>query len=389
MENAKVLGTGAFGCVIKPSLQCADKKPDDWYDGKVSKVVKDVKSANAEFSEAMVVHTIDPEHKFTLPPPTMCISSPDNAPYIERCRMQDTFFEKNGQIKPDLPLLIMQEGGFDLFSLASAPPRNWSPAHMDAFWVRCVPVFEGLVKLVEKGKVHQDVKIENMLFNPEEGKVLLIDFGLMTNADDLVRSFEGRQNLNQTRLPLDFLIYTPENYADRRQRYTGTKLPKTFYETVFPWGPSPERVKYSTDMKEWFRQEADTFAKGSTPFDEFKRKSVNTIDLYGLCTSLLTLCNYLVAFEGRVPFEPLMDLLYKCITPNVAARYTADEALEEYKKLLSKHLPATELRPYVGAVAKKRRSTSPVGSAKFEGGLRKRSRRRASRRRRGTKRAAK
>jgi hypothetical protein len=375
------LGKGAFGCVTEPSLKCAEEKPDGWYDGKVSKVVKDVKSAEKEFDEAFAVAAIDKHSRYTLPPPTMCLSDPGNAPFIERCGM-GVFYNEKGLLQ-DLPLLITENGGFDLFTLAATPPANWSPVKMDAFWVSCIPLFEGLVDFVEKGKVHQDVKVENILFNPKNGKVIFIDFGLMEDTGELVRNFKGKQILPtknpQTRFPLDFLIYTEENYAKKKERYTAKNLPKEFFEYVFPWGPAAERVAYSARRKLWFAQEAETFANDDTPFQTFKEKSVQTIDLYGLGTALLTLCNFLAPFEGRVPFEPLMDFLYRCITPNVDARYTAAEALPEYKRFLSEYLPTLET---VGE--KKRKSLSPtfgVGRPKREGGRRStRSRRRKTRR---------
>ena len=64
-----IIGEGAFGCVIKPSLPCDDKKLS--YKNKISKVMIS-KEAIKELKEYKIISTVDKEKKFYLGVPTRC-----------------------------------------------------------------------------------------------------------------------------------------------------------------------------------------------------------------------------------------------------------------------------------------------------------------------------
>jgi hypothetical protein len=217
--------------------------------------------------------------------------------------------------------IMEKKAGFD----------EWNGDNMDLFWIGCLPLFEGLVKFVQHGYCHRDVKLENILYHPVTGKLVLIDFGFMKDFNHYEK-FLGldQPDKDQVHFPLDFMIYTEWKYDRKLSMYSETKLSKMFRERVYPQG------EFGEFMKGWFNSSVRDFAKSKNlTFEQFKRKSIETTDLYGLAVALLTLCTFLPDEEGKIQYNDLRWFLMMCINPNLDKRYTAEMAVREFKELIA------------------------------------------------------
>ena len=323
--ESNVIGEGGFGCVFYPSLQCSEQGVD--YHGKVSKVLPDDK-AKEELQENSLVAKLDPDHRFTLGSPVKCTPSEQSFAAMQKCsrRMQENFIDSgSGKIKPETRLLIMQNGGSDLYStmerLMAAGSTGETRSEMDRLWHACVPIFEGLKIFNENGLLHHDLKLENIVWNYE--KLALIDFGEMTT---IVSYVEKLENPFQPLIPAKRLNYPPEVGVYKNANKKCNFVPMFWH--VLP-EQEPERSNlYAEIMASAQIVEADPLVAG------MKRRSVETWDLYGLCLGLLILLQHTRMHEGNVPYTQLNSLFLKGIDPNPLTRIRIDEATDELKRIL-------------------------------------------------------
>ncbi len=78
--------------------------------------------------------------------------------------------------------LVMANGGVDLFALCDGFRQRWP---RDMFFSCCRQLFEGLVYLHQHNVVHRDIKLENVLVDPNTEHLSLVDFGLAMDLGPL------------------------------------------------------------------------------------------------------------------------------------------------------------------------------------------------------------
>jgi serine/threonine protein kinase len=363
-----VVATGSFGCVHNPSLRCIDDLDPAEYKGKVSKLMKttDMKIELEEY-EKLEKSNIDPKNRFTLKKPTTCKVNPNNdvqeikncAPLVLNKENRYRYFESDGKtLRNDLSLLIMENGGIDLVELTGKVAEDqsqWSKKKADNFWKACVVLFEAVDALQEANYVHYDIKSDNVLYNEKDETVKLIDFGLMKDIGYFSSTnFPPKTRLEQFSYPLELLVYEKSKYDVKRSFYQFHKMHPDFTQ-LYPWSEDKKQQfvqKLKDDIAVFVNDDAYTYT-------DFKRKSTRTLDLYALGLTCLHVSNtHFGLFEGNIKLESLRDFFYKCITPNVKARLTTREALEEYSRLVGVAIsPQREHQPKI------KRSSEPTSLA--------------------------
>ena len=254
-----VIGEGAFGCVHSPSLRCSE--PGYNYANKVSKLMEQ-KYAVAELKEYDLINSIDPEHKFSLDNPRMCTPAADSAATIKECPiLQHRFLSYNkksgeSQMKDDLALLIMPNGGRDLFhwyyelqgsNMELAEKKKWS----DTFWRKTPILFKGLKVLQDRKVAHRDIKIENIVFDPTTSRLRMIDFGLMKTFDEMM-SDHARKTGKRFHIPVELILNNPTTFEEDKEYYTKAAYVKDFLEvhlTSNDTGPGITRQEAFTNIE--------------------------------------------------------------------------------------------------------------------------------------------
>ena len=197
--SREVIGQGAYGCVHKPSIHCKTlPKPGFKYKKYVSKFMKD-KNARNELAEFVTIGKIDPNNKYHLGEPILCkpdLDDPNVKKEISKCK---TIKMNEVEANPDnYSLLIMKFGGHDLKAFCNNLTKYLEKdkeTRTDKFWLQVHHLIKGLKFFKDNGIVHYDIKPQNILFNPTDGSLKYIDFGLMRTKQEVINSSKINNNL--------------------------------------------------------------------------------------------------------------------------------------------------------------------------------------------------
>lgn len=221
-DKGHVIGEGGYGCVIKPSLHCANK-PNFNYNDYVSKFMK-TKHAEIELKEFLFIGKIDPANEYHLGQPIICepdFEDPELMNDIKNCTHinKDDLF--SNQLKKDYSLLLIKYGGPDLKALCNIQlDQYFKETNTDKFWLEVHHLIKGLKFFKDNGIVHNDIKPQNILFNLKTGKMKYIDFGLMRKKNEIIRlSKKGKNNLGvfHWSYPFDCGYMNKSKFKDYKQ----------------------------------------------------------------------------------------------------------------------------------------------------------------------------
>ena len=170
----KVLGEGAYGCVIRPALPCygePDYAPDY---STVSKAFTRSEASNTEFYDGALTRRFDPDAVHTILPTQMCNVPPTYAmeAVLNQCN-GDFDFDRPGGVRQ----LRMPFGGVSLHSLIhdTVALKRYDPALVRVLLTKVADLARWLNVLHLNDTAHFDIKTDNILY---DGAALrLIDFG--------------------------------------------------------------------------------------------------------------------------------------------------------------------------------------------------------------------
>jgi serine/threonine protein kinase len=170
-----IVGVGSAGCIVKPSISCPGKKASNEH---VSKLVLTANNDDEnERVEILGIKKINDYEKYFIVTSDNCVIQKEDEKKMTSD--QHTDYKNCRQ--------IMQATASDTFVNSI---QLYGGASMDVFRnskklhsVReMIPyynqLFEILRVLQANGIVHRDIKSQNIVINPKEGKLRLIDFGL-------------------------------------------------------------------------------------------------------------------------------------------------------------------------------------------------------------------
>ena len=229
----KVIGEGAYGCVHKPSIHCKQKSGFD-YDDYVSKLMRN-ENAIDELNEFVVIKKYDPNNEYHLGTPEIC--NPDIDEFgvkesIAKCKHIDV----NKVVKePDkYKLLLLKYGGPDLSAFCKYHIQDYIKTDKDnkcdKFWLEVHHLIKGLQFFRNNGIVHNDLKPQNILFDKKTGKMMYIDFGLMSTKNTIKKHSEKSQNqlgIFHWSFPFDCGFMNKDNYSKYKD-YRGKKMDKMY-----------------------------------------------------------------------------------------------------------------------------------------------------------------
>lgn len=182
MAAPQLVAQGAYGCVYRPSIPCADHEMD--YTNVVSKLMSDAE-ATKEMAEANRVAQIDPEGKYTLGTPIKC--TPNMTPQINTSGC--AAIQRVGAA--DWRVLQQKDGGISLAALI----RTFVPIsdRVSATMLRqSAHLLRGIAVMRKNTIIHGDIKPENIVVDPTTGKMRFIDFGMMRSFS----SVDEQEDLN-------------------------------------------------------------------------------------------------------------------------------------------------------------------------------------------------
>jgi len=199
-KKRKIIGEGAYGCVIKPSLPCATPPESNFnYNDYVSKFMK-TKNAEIELKEFLFIGKIDPTNDYHLGEPIICkpdYNDPELINDIKNCNYINKTELPNELTKENYSLLLIKYGGPDLKALCNNHLILYfsnNTKKTDNFWLQVHHLIKGIKFFKDNGIVHNDIKPQNILFNLKTEEMKYIDFGLMRTKTEIITSSKKSKN---------------------------------------------------------------------------------------------------------------------------------------------------------------------------------------------------
>jgi serine/threonine protein kinase len=320
--SRKIIGEGAYGCVHKPSIQCKTQPASNFdYSNYVSKFMRN-NDAEKELREFVVIGNYDPNNEFHLGTPLKCKPklTPDIIDDVKNCK----YVDKNDlTAQPDIySLLLIKYGGPDLASFCKNFISDYLKTNKneksDDFWIEAHHLLKGLKFFKDNNIVHHDIKPQNILFNPDNGKLMYIDFGLMNTKNKIIEKSKDSTNslaVFHWSYPFDtgFMNKYYYNYY-KTNKSAGTrfkniierliingspnnsgfpmKRPDSFkllFKYIEPDGKEPSKTKQYAYISSFFTG-FDDFMKNKN-YDQYLNNSVDSIDIFGLGFTLQFILN--------------------------------------------------------------------------------------------------
>jgi serine/threonine protein kinase len=365
-----VIGEGAYGCVHKPSLKCKDKTLS--YSDKISKLLLN-EDANTEIDTYSSINKIDKTKKYYLGIPTKCNLKNDRHTLksIKQCKKSSEIL--NNIL--DYSLLVMKYGGINLsdfsdkMALVEATPTN--AKKMKKFWLEAVRLFNGIYTMDKHGLIHHDIKSDNIVYAESTNRVNYIDFGLMQKYSVVVKECQKSQYWLASKIHWSFpfeIMYLHKNKYMNFVNMSETEKMNLIDDIIMSFSQDNNyiantiKVFYSTiitnknSISEQYNMKMKLFddfrilllnEMKATNYAEFLKKSVRTIDTYGLGMTLLNVLNNTKHLIDSSLYVKLNELFYNMIHPNVFRRFDITTSLTEYENILkfgfSKNQIDTEL----------------------------------------------
>ena len=344
--RSEIIGTGTYGCVHKPQLECISSPSSA---DAVSKLMLNEK-ADAEMTEFDAVAIADPMKRIHLGTPYKCAIKDisDNIDAINECNYigvtETTFYPDK---LSEYALLIMKDGGQDLTTFGevisrwAVTPENQNK--MELFWLEVSRLFYGLKVFKDAGLVHHDINQNNIVYNIDTNRLNFIDFGHMTNPTNIVRNTDaGRGYPRWWSLPWEITDFGPSKYKaylNANNSYMPPVMPPIaneyddFFELILPNVQGEKLALIKTNMS----HEYNTQTKSYTSHNKkaHLNQSIYTRDSYGVGIALLYILNRSLHLIGSVFGNNLNALFTNMISPLVAERHDVDTLIAEYKIIMT------------------------------------------------------
>jgi len=380
MNEYSFLGSGSFGCVIKPGYVCHNYQQEKFKNLKtISKLFVSKEEWEKENRiQKMIEAEIDKTSKFTVKMLDSCPKPGSIAKEIKDIYKCKQVINEDNRIYQ----IIYEYGGVDLHRILSNVSQTATSRKINVLkiFVSLFDVLQGIEKMVLVDYIHHDIKIDNILYNEDTNKAKLIDFGFCVRRkdcyDNLSFFFEDESNLQHQFFPVEFnLIF--HAYLNKNGLTKDEAKNLNFYKACLDLVPFISRINANPMIPKAVKAKVDEVKKKLAEYLEncskilllFKdankdllKPTKNDIDIYISAISLAHSRNkvdirykidvymfglsllyfllmgmiYLKEETGiyKVPLE-LFDLILKMIDSNPFTRYSIQEAVADYKKIFS------------------------------------------------------
>ena len=322
---------GTYGCVFSPALKCTDKRK--LQDNTVGKIFSDYDEFTEEkATNVMIVEKLDPKHKWTVPYLGTCetnIKESNEKDEIKKCK----HISKSDKIKEQL---ILTYGGISLRKLCENIDK-YPDFTLDEFILMFLPMMRGIITLDKEKLCHLDIKPANILYNIDQNKLYLIDFGLLTSQSELLEQ--------DSIISFDYPYFPPEFKMCYTLITTDTTLKSSDYILsnfkLYDKNKFLQELKPFIDYDEQLKIFLDKYKDNGPEFIEtYENKYSSKVDIYSLGMSFfevyyfLKINNKLRINNNDFVNECIKKVFSKMIHPNADERCIPNKAYKELSKII-------------------------------------------------------
>ena len=209
-RGGKELSRGQYGLVYMPPLKCSDNeaKYDTQYISKIFTTEDNgVDGLYKEYANGLLVKELDPSGSWSITPELLCPldKTQDNANFLMKRvgKYKHQIVYRHGGVT--LESLRLRIGEWDEYEKSGQIDER--PYDVAAFKLY-VSLFKQVLTLLPKLHVryiHGDFHTNNILYNPEDGQLRMIDFGRLESIQDNVNKLISRATEQK---PVDYYIDT-------------------------------------------------------------------------------------------------------------------------------------------------------------------------------------
>lgn len=380
MNKPIFVASGSYGCVIKPGYTCSKKHTKKKFlENTISKLFPSKKEWLKEIElQEIVQNEIDPSNKFTIKMIDYCELKPStikNTEKIEKCSLVN---EKQNY---NIYQIIYEYGGIDVYNIIKKNnPELTSNFNIINALHSFLSIMEGLKILAIKNYVHHDIKLDNILYDFNKNKFILIDFGFLINIKKTYNNyaflFKDPHNLTFKYFPPEYNIMffaynnktnlnTSDIYAINLYEFyiniipllnkiitTNTSIPKNYKDIFLKIKNTLDYYIYkkSNEVLLLFKDASEDKLNPSIENIDIYLKNVSNlystnqidirlkIDSYmlGLFLLLFITNSFIYLNKSNKIFEipiKLFDLILNMIDINPFTRISIYDAIDEYKKI--------------------------------------------------------
>jgi serine/threonine protein kinase len=202
MQGGRVIGEGGYGCVLKPAINCngTEKKGDKY----ITKIQLESETSNREIQIGNLVKKIPLSNKHFAPIVSTCISKPSVVNIIVK-NNNCSFLNKNMN-KPFAISKIRTVNGEDfkhhIYNQSFSGNLLYTLIHSYVYLLFSVYLLD------KHDIIHYDLKGENIIYDLNKKKPIIIDFGLSIDKKNITPDFNNANYLYN--LKDYFYTYAPD-----------------------------------------------------------------------------------------------------------------------------------------------------------------------------------
>jgi serine/threonine protein kinase len=348
--DPKYLSHGTYGCVVRPAIGC-NKRLDN---NNVSKLFSKRSEMEIEVEEhSKINNSIDPTNIFTLKLKEKCSVESERIDYNEltKCKNLKT-------VEKDIPQIVYEYGGYDLLE---------TPKHVDfeEIFIASKALFKGLVIMEQRNYAHLDIKPANIVYNRENKKLALIDFGLAQIVTGFYSHAGNKKMIKHpyAYYPPEFSVLTDYWSFDKRTFLDNNKNPykinrtnsKKLLRNIYYLVRTPKTISnelnillqsFELNHQNYMEELAAFFeyAATKTKLENVLNDFVNRIDVYMVGSTLLEILNACVYYKTTEItikncgfYIDVIKLLQNMVHISPAKRFTPQQCLNEYRRIMQNY----------------------------------------------------
>lgn len=407
-KELEKIGQGAYGCVLRPAIPCANEPDEEegkeggvdpkegsassegvrqGLRGQVAKLMT-TENAKKEIRAHRLAAKVDPDAEFTMPLPKVCRPKPSVRTMMSvktKCRMGAKLIANN---MAHTWMLRMPYGGLNLNALGEKLEVDRIPDRSQRRVVRRIQfpnffeqiqvLMDGLHRMYVASYIHHDVKPHNLLFDLEDNRLRLIDFGLLKTVAEVKRRRRGDPDKHARfhfSYPLEMYFLSKQWFlrialmnepkirtiegaihslpGDLQREFSGAK------EAFFNFSYTKNKVDLARWEEDFYRgyifllDSAERSAKKAPPearkspvllwkyieadYERMLQWFVERFDVYGLGFSLHYFFRRIRWYLSKSILKELDGLFYSMYHPNLGERISMPEALQRFTDISLKY----------------------------------------------------